>query len=448
MSGKYLLPVLVAVTGSFMVLVPHLQSALRLFHLGRDFTADDARIHSLISHQCTLEHPSILTGCEDMTLIGNAIYTACTTSAANTHKWGRHPNATISHIPGDAIYRWDLASNAVTALSLRNLPGPDSAAGRSFLGLDINERPDGTLSLYIVNLLPEGNVIDKFAHDPATDYMTHVLRVPTTAEGAAPLPNAIFALPEHDDDAAMWVTNDHRHGHGPWRAVEMYTRRPWSWISFYSVSTGWKTVLPGLVGVNGITGDKDPANRKLYASELVAGAVRVLKPSETTFGDVEQVQTIDIGMTGDNPSLWGDDLYIAGTARGHLFEGWKNAAEGEKPWGLFEGGPGMVVKRVNTRQLGQGFYGKGYTAPPVVEEVVMDAFGRMVNVSSSVIFRPYDVEVPVEAEAEGEAEKKGSDDDDEEEEELEVPGGKVKVKGDLFITGIASKGIWKCKDFE
>lgn len=97
---------------------------------------------------------------------------------------------------------------------------------------------------------------------------------------------------------------------------------------------------------------------------------------------------------------------------------------------FYEGGPGMAVKRVNVKQLGEGFYGKGYTAQPTVETVVVDGNGRIANGTSTVLFRKYQEDKKKQEKVVVENE----DDEDIGELDAGVP------KGDLYITGLKNMG--------
>lgn len=334
-------------------------------------------------------------------------------------------------------------------LELRGFPGT-GAENRSFHGIDVNELPDGSVSIYVINHLREESVVDKFVHSPGTGFVMHVLRVPTAPQ--VPHPNSVFALPERDGESAFYVTNDHFYERGWLRYFEALTRRRWGWVSYYSSRTGWRRAVSGLAGANGIVGDKTPGGkRRVYVSETFDGAVRVLE--EEAEGGLREVQKVKVDMLADNLALAEGGLYVAGPARGLGFWPWIEKPEENK-------GPGMVVKRFGTGQLGEGFYGEGYTVAPAVEVLVMDD-GRLQNASTSVVFRPYKVEEVVEKE-----ERQGWEDEEEEEEEPVVEAtGPAPVKGDLYITGLqfrgesftpdgrvrglmGAAGILKCVDFE
>jgi hypothetical protein len=398
----------------------------------RDFSVYDERLDSL-NKTCSLQHPEKLVGCEDMVLVGDHIYTACLADLQNRFKYEpsySHAQHPIPDVPGDKLFRWDLSSNSVVELELRGLPGGDNAESRSFHGLDVNVLPSSPfVTIFLINHLPSGSVIEKFDHNPTTSYATHVLRIETTADGAPYNPNNIFALPELDGESAMYVTNDHYYSSGFLRVFEYLARRPWSWVSYYSQSTGWKKVLPNVIGANGITGNKDPKNRNIYVSEVADGVVHVLKPDgRGNAGDLESVQRISVSMTCDNLGLFGDDLYIAGPAKPARYflkdPNWASA------------GIGMVVKRINTKQLGSTFFGGGFTANPIIEELIMDA-GKLSNISTTAIFKPNQFNTQIDSEIEAPLAEDGEG-NEVDEQLLLTP----QVKGDLYITGLLSKG--KC----
>lgn len=188
----------------------------------------------------------------------NTIYTACLASPAlgNMHKWGRGVYTNLTGIPGDRVYKWNLDTDQVDEVTLANFPGgeDDGAAYRSFLGMDFNERKDGKLSVYMINLLPTGNVVEKFEHDPKTTVFRHTARVetnkpqedsnhPANKDPNVPWhPNSVFALPEKDDEMAMYVTHDHYYDAPFTRFYEYAAMRPLTFVSYYSTKTGWKKV--------------------------------------------------------------------------------------------------------------------------------------------------------------------------------------------------------------
>lgn len=427
MASKLLIPSVVAIGALLAVITPFLRESNAIFNVLHDFSKYTPHLTQL-NATCSHQHPTLLTGCEDMQLVGDSIYTACLTDFRNRNKYWPHYSRQPRPWSGDKLFRWDLPTDTVVELSLQNYPYPATAEHRSFHGIDVNVLPNGDVSIYAVNHLRNESVIDKFVHTPGTAFATHVLRIPTDAEGAARLPNAIFALPEKDGEAAMFVTNDHYYDDGWMRMVEEAGRRPWAWVSYYSTSTGWKKVLSNMRGANGITGEKEVQNRRVYVSEIMGGAIRVLEPTAAE-GELREIQRVKVDMLGDNIGRFGDDLYITGPAKGMAVDHFQAEPEAAKD------GPGMVVKRINTKQLGGGFFGGGYTADPIVETLIVDG-GLVANMTTTSVFRPYPVEAPAAGEGEGEGE------DEMEEKPLGKP------KGDLFITGLQHRGIMKCTNFE
>ncbi|CCX04971.1 hypothetical protein FPQ18DRAFT_280432 [Pyronema domesticum] len=429
MSSKLLLPGGVALVAFLAWFIPFAIETNSIFNIRSDWSPYTAHVTNLQS-KCHNVHPEQLKGCEDIHLVGSSIYTACVTDFTNRQKyWPRYNQLSTSprSFSGDKLFRWDLATDSVIELELRNFPTESTLASeRSFHGFDVNERADGTVSIIIINHIQNGSVIEKFHHDPTTNYATHVLRIPTTDPNAAMHPNDIFALPELDDDSAFFVTNDHVYADGYMKMVEMLGRRPWTWVSYYSASTGWKRAVEGMIGANGIAGDKNPVDRKIYVSEIFNGAVRAF--SHKGADVLEEIQKVPVKMLGDNVARSGDDLYVVGPARGLPVGPYIHDMN-------FLEGPGMMVKRFSTKQIGSSFYGGGYTAPPAVEEIIMDGHGVLGNMSTTAIFVPY------------EAEKKERviRDDDDDEEEIEYA---EKPKGDLLVTGLTFKGILKCTNME
>lgn len=346
----------------------------------------------------------------------NTIYAACSATLENRNKyWPSFSRTANRTFAGDKLFRWDLDSDTVTELEIVGLPGPDNAEHRSFHGIDINTLPDGSLSIYAINHLRNASVIDKFHHDPATARAVHVRRIPATG---APHPNALFALPEKDADDAFFVTNDHHYADGWLRVVEEVGRLPWAWVAYYDATVGWKRVLDSLAGTNGIAGDKlaDASGlRQLYVSEILAGVVRVLTL------EMVEVQRLPVRMLGDNLGRYGDDLYIAGLARPlHLYSYLRDPDRAHAP--------GMLVKRLNTKQIGGGFFGGDFTVDPVLEELLVDPMGVLGNVSTTALFKPYPVE------------PRPMVDGEEDDEEAVVHEPRERPKGDLYVTGLTFKG--------
>lgn len=292
--------------------------------------------------------------------------------------------------------------------------------------MDAHQLPNGTVAIWVVNLLPsQGPAVEKFLHEPGTAEATHVARFLLGEH--APSPNDVYAVPGRDAENAFYVTNDHGHPDaGLVRDLEYITLRPWSWVAYHSASTGWRRVLDGLAGVNGIAADTTPGGTGyIFISELMMGVVRVMR--EKAPGVLEEVQSVDMGIPGDNPSFYNGELWIAAGAKSSLLTKWLE--EGTE--GRVSKGPGSVVKRVNVRELGEGFYGKGFTASPKVEMVYLDAEGVLANASTTVAFALYDVEAKAE---------KGEEEEEEDDEDEEAEVDEKARKGDLYVTGLRSPG--------
>lgn len=401
-------------------LTPFIRDSNELLNVYHDFTPYRVRISNL-SSSCCLQHADQFLGCEDMKLVGDTIYTACNTDLRNRQKYWPEYSRQPRPWSGDKFYRWDTDTDSVVEIDLRGIPGDDGTAEtRSFHGFDVNVLADGTVSIYAINHLRHESVIDKFHHSSNTTFATHVARLNTTVPGAPPHPNNVFSLPERDAENAIYVTNDHLYSAGPWRFFEEAAKPQWAWVSFHSERTGWKKALERVAGANGIAGDKYIDGRRVYVSEIFRGIIRVLEPVGDD-GELKEVQQVKVGMLGDNVGRFGDDLYIAGAAKGMAVDHFMRDPE-------TAGSPGTVIKRINTKQLGGGFFGGGYTADPIVELLVKDD-GKFANMTTSSVFKSYQVEAPVKIEPKEE---------DDEEMVPEQPLG--KTKGDLFITGLQFKG--------
>lgn len=368
---------------------------------------------------CAMQHADKFLGCEDMHLVTlgdrTLIFTACLTTPSDRARAfsEMRPSdtarraATNAPAPADKIFRWDLDSDDVAELSLSGFTrdgGGGGGGGAAFHGLDINQLPDGTLSLYIVNHALSGSSIEKFTHDPSTTVLTHTATIPVAAEHLNP--NDIYAVPHLDHVNAFYLTSDHHYSTGPLRTFEDYARRPWGSVHYHADAV-WRVALPHVAGANGITGDKKSPGR-IYISALLEGSIIV---ADEDNGVVTEVQRVPLGFTGDNVALTaeGTDVYVAGHAQPQLLG--RHVREGDS-------GPaaGSMVARIGTAQLGSAFFGGGFTAVPSVEEVLVDVSGRWVNASSTAVFR-----------ARG--------------------GAGAEEEGDLYVTGLTGKGelcpLWR-----
>lgn len=384
------------------VLVPHVSLTYTLLGFRRDTALySDPAYTGPFDRMCAPQHADTFLSCEDMHLVTlgtrTVMFAACLSTPADRARVfsdlrsadSVRRAATNASAPADKIFRWDLDSDEVVELSLGGFSG-DAA----FHGFDINQLPDGTLSLYAINHAISGSSIEKFTHDPATTVLTHTLTVPVAPDLN---PNDIYAVPHLDSASAFYVTSDHHYKDGLLRQFEDGARRPWGSVHYHSGSV-WRIALPHVAGANGITGNKQQPGR-IFVSALLAGALVV---ADEDNGVVTELQRVPLGFMGDNPALTasGADVYIAG----HLQPQWlERHLAGTIP-------AGSVVARIGTAQLGSGFFGGGFTAVPVVEEVLVDMGGRWINASTTAVFR----------EREGVAE------------------------GDLYVTGLTGRGESLC----
>lgn len=351
---------------------------------------------------CAMQHTDKFLGCEDMHLVTlgerTVIFAACLSTPSDRARVfsemrpadSAHRIATNAPAPADKIFRWDLDSDSVAELSLSGFTG-DAA----FHGFDINQLPDGTLSLYVINHALSGSSIEKFTHDPSTTVLSHTTSIPAPADTN---PNDIYSVPHLDATNAFYITSDHRYNTGFLRFVEDYARRPWGSVRYHSAGN-WSVALPHVAGANGISGDKRRPGR-IYVSALLTGEVVV---ADEDGGVVTEVQRVPLGFMGDNVALTaeGADVYVAGHAMPQVV-GKHIESDGAVA-------AGSMVARIGTAQLGSGFFGGGFTAVPSVEEVLVDVGGRWVNASTTAVFR-----------ARG--------------------GGGAEEEGDLYVTGLTGKG--------
>lgn len=381
---------------------------------------------------CQMQHPDKFLGCEDMNLVDldgrTFIFTACLSDFANRKRVQseQREEDTIARaksgakITGDKIFRWDLDSDEVVELELKGFPGANDGGDRAWHGMDINQLPDGSLSLYIINHRLNGSVVEKFSHDPKTDFLAHVVTIPTAGHVANA--NNIYALPNLDHLNAFYITDDHYYTGELMRTIEDYTRRPWSKVNYYSTA-GWKLAFPKVASANGITGDKKSPGR-VYISACTDGEIIVTHEDPQNQGVLKEIQRIPLNFVTDNPSLTasGADLFIAGyTAAQDLA---KHFSRENIP-------TGSVVARINTKQLGSAFFGEegGYTSTPIIEELLVDIQGRWINASTTAVFRERTV---VE-------DTKVAVDEEDDEEDLEN-GEAGKGLGDLYVTGLSGRG--------
>ncbi|KAH8148246.1 uncharacterized protein LAJ45_07698 [Morchella importuna] len=415
--AKFILPALAVTIGLLQVAVPNLSRTYTLVG-GRRNNAHylSPSYASLLDPLCMLQHTDKFHGCESMQLVElsptrTVIFTSCLTSYANRPRvlsQSREADAAEGKSrSGDKIFRWDLDTD------------------EGFHGMDVNYGLEGgRMSLYVVNHRFNGTVVEKFMHDPATDVLEHVASIPT-AEGDLKHPNDIYAIKHLDDINAFYITDENRYSTGLMRFIGDYTRRPWGSAHYYSAETGWKLVMTGLGGGNGITGDNKVGGR-VYISPHLSGEIVVTDQDASQPGVLKELQRIPLNFMGDNPTLSssGEDIIIAGYTDPRKMYG--HVADRSAP------APGSIVGRISTKQLGSAFFGEkgGYTSTPVVDEMFVDIQGRWINASSTAILREKKIQ-PLDEEAEIE-------------EDDEVARGASEL-GDLYITGLTTSGILKCK---
>lgn len=175
--------------------------------------------------------------------------------------------------------------------------------------------------------------------------------------------------------------------------MEYALRRPWSWVSFYSTRTGWKRALTGIIGANGIIGHKSPIDRRIFIAEVAAGtikATRMLTSPPERFGDLELLDTITLGKTGDNPtlSLDGSEVWITGAAQAQHLKPYLTAPEpefedrGKSAVGEWKG-PGSFLMRFPARGKVAGVGEDGG-----VQMLMTDRDGRFANFSTTALVVP------------------------------------------------------------
>lgn len=283
--------------------------------------------------------------------------------------------------------------------------------------------------------------------------------IPFSSAGGAPNPNDVFAIPESDEKNAFFVSNDHRFKEGILRRIEDVGRLPLGHLSYYDDEEGWKIVAKNIITANGLTGTKNMAsisspssttNKKqkvkeevedvdvegeieddeddnkessntntplpsntLYVSSCLGGIIRVFS---RTYGSSQilPIQDIIVDSMIDNPSLSYPSqsrFLIAGYPEPVVLHDYvfKPIDETGRP----RSSP-AVVYSFNTNQIGSSFYGSGFTGEVPVETIFADRKGLLGNATS--------VAVLVEAKVSGE-------------------------KGDLYMSGLMTEGVMKCRKF-
>ncbi|RPA79463.1 hypothetical protein BJ508DRAFT_415939 [Ascobolus immersus RN42] len=414
---------------------------------------------------CELKYPDLLLGCEKIQIVNDVLYATCLSDLEARAKWSGPVGLlddSILRVNGgkglnSRIMAWDLKSDEVKELLVTNFPKDTERAFQ--VGFDIAQIDEGKLIFYIINMLPTTPVIQKFIHVPGQRSIKYLSTLPIPAPETldkvgfpyVPNPNDVYIIPG-TDATQIFVTNDHASvpDHTALsRKLEEYGRLKRSWISSYSEKDGtWKSAGPDaqrLRMVNGITGPRYNKDRNyVYVSELGDGQVLIYKRVQDATGrwGLELKQKVPVDFLGDNPTLSypdEEDLYIIGhPTPANVKDHMALALEPEK-----QPTSGGRAARFATSQVEGGFFGtKGETAAPTVENLFVDAAGVMFNVSSTAVFYKHPVE---------EAEKELREDAEEAEEvddevELDVGVGNLR-KGDLFVTGLLQKGIYRCKNF-
>lgn len=276
------------------------------------------------------------------------------------------------------------------------------------------------ITFYIINHRPFGSVVEKFWHNPKEDHLNFIktIPIPFSSAGGAPSPNDIFSVPESDDQNAFFVTNDHQFKEGFLRTIEDYARLPLGHLSYFSDDEGWKIVAKNLVFANGLTGTKEmstiddgdqPPKNTLYVSCFGAGLIRAFSRSYGS-SQIYPVQDILLDAGADNPSLSypsQSQLLVAALPEPLLLQQYLFGPEEAR-----QVCPAAVYT-FSTSQVGSAFYGKGYTGEVTVETVFADRKGLLGNTTTTAVL--------VE--------------------------GKEGEKGDLYLTGLLTEGIMRCRSF-
>ncbi|KAI9844040.1 MAG: Serum paraoxonase/arylesterase 2 [Sclerophora amabilis] len=450
-----------ALVGMAQFLYPVLKRSWTLLGKQRDWDSYLTTLND-ISPICATAHPDLLNGCADMKLHGRTIFATCLSRESNgKHRRWYSPQSALRdqtlEQPKDELVVWDLDTDKVTFLDLQGYPDIED---RSFHGLDVLEVSPSLLSIYVINHQAGDSTIAKFSYQPLNEHVTYVASFSNPS--LVPNPHSIFAVPGEDAKSAFYVTSDHAHRDGYRRIAETVMQLNSGAMVYHSDTTGWKTVTRSLPGLSTIAGLKDTNSKRLFVAGSTGGSVHAfdrtvigedLSVSEARLaeGNLTFVQRIILdfvpsGLALDQPA--GEDLYIAGLPSpvgflAHHGVGLQDFVKdfmthygaGELLSWIGYDGPvkrpavASLVARIGTGQLGDKFFGggtdekqdedsessaktAGYTSNPVVEELFVDPYGVLVNGSYSIAF------------------------------ESAKPGG----KGDLFVSGLSSKGILRCKD--
>ncbi|RPB22799.1 hypothetical protein L211DRAFT_302983 [Terfezia boudieri ATCC MYA-4762] len=396
-----------------------------------------ARFDSLIANavadgQCQKHHPELLKGCEDMHFDAGIMYAACVSDFQMRRKWipglgQRYLEQERSQNGGqvgqsglmiDKMVKWNVETDEAVELELRGFPNNVDFA---LHGFDINVLSPSNITFYIINHRPFGSVVEKFWHTPGEDHLNFIktIHIPFSSAGGAPTPNDIFAIPESDHKSGFFVTNDHRFKEGILRKVEDVARLPLGHISYYDDEGSWKIVAKNIIQANGITGTKKmasaenshpPPSNNLYVSSCGGGFIRVFSRNYGS-SEIYPVQDIVLDSLPDNPSLSypsQSKFLIAGFPEPAILHDYVVKPAGEGP----ERSP-VAIYSFRTNQIGSSFYGEGYTGEVPVETVFADRKGLLGNATS--------ISLLVE--------------------------GEEGLKGDLYMSGLMTDGIMRCRKF-
>ncbi|KAI9757928.1 MAG: hypothetical protein M4579_003264 [Chaenotheca gracillima] len=450
-----IVPWALALVGIGQYLSPMVRRSWQLAGFSRNWDTYAPTIQSITS-SCATAHEDVLSGCADMKLHGRTIYATCLSQGSKgEHRRWISPQTVLRdqklQKPRDELIAWNLDTDTVTILDLNNYANSDD---RAFHGLDIVQVSPSLLSIYVINHLPSGSVIEKFTHEPLKSSASHVATFSNPS--LVPNPHSVWAVPGEDTHSAFYVTSDKKHRSGLERVAEVVLQLRSSPLIYHSTAAGWKSVSAILPGSGAITGLKDPQSNRLFVAETTGGFIDVFDrvtldgsmseaDASLAEGNVTFVQRISLdfvpsGLALDQPT--GKDLYISGLPRPFDFLAHHGVGPADTlaHYGVGQALPllgygsaqyrpaaGSLVSRLSTGQLGSSFFGgddtkkdeqegddkksaanQGYTSPPSVESVFVDQYGKLVNGSYSVVF-----------------------------DQSPTAG-----KGDLFVSGLSSKGMF------
>ncbi|KAI9796207.1 MAG: Serum paraoxonase/arylesterase 2 [Piccolia ochrophora] len=438
-------PIVMAVIGIGQFLYPFAKRSWTLLGKSRAWTEHHSTIEELTS-TCSTVHSDVLHGCADMKLHGRVIYATCMAegSRGKHRRWYSPQSALRDEFigkPKDELIAWDLDTDKVTIIELKDFP---NVSDRTFHGLDVVEVTPHHLSIYVINHLPHASTISKFSHQPHTSTASHIKTFSNSS--LVPNPHSVFALPDEDNNNAFYVTSDHTERTGWRRAVATFLQRPHGQVIYHSDTAGWKQVTTFISGAGAITGLKTGISKRLFVSEILGGNVNVFDRKVTggdlsvadasrAEGNLTWVQRISLDFMPSGLALQGtqgDDLYVAGLPKPLEFlahQGEGLLLPGVSDHAADKHSAASLLARIDTRQLGSKFFGGGgadakkaegdegsateYTSDPVVEELIVDEFGKLVNASYAVV----------------------------------VDRARAGRKGDLFVSGLSGKGVLRCKHF-